>query len=169
MPRCTQFFACIETKSYARTATRTDSATRRARRERRRSAWEDASCLPAAVLDHIATPTIVTASRADFHRPASILITQFIADDQGNREGLDGLRWGVEPICTQLSELGVPIAPQIYTTSSIISRVVARSATVSSKTTSKRSTAPTTTFTARKVWLALNGKASRWPDAPWSG
>jgi putative transposase len=26
----------------------------------------------------------------------------------------DGLRWGVEPICAQLSELGVPIAPSTY-------------------------------------------------------
>src|SRR6185437_13812485 len=30
------------------------------------------------------------------------------------REGPDGLRWGVESICTQLSELGVPIAPSTY-------------------------------------------------------
>ncbi|MFV3590022.1 IS3 family transposase, partial [Mycobacterium tuberculosis] len=42
---------------------------------------------------------------------ASTLITRFIADHQGHREGPDGLRWGVESICTQLTELGVPIAP----------------------------------------------------------
>ena len=30
------------------------------------------------------------------------------------RDGPDGLRWGVEPICAQLTELGVPIAPSTY-------------------------------------------------------
>jgi hypothetical protein len=58
--------------------------------------------------------TTVTASRADFHRPATALITRFIADHQGHRDGPDGLRWGVESICTQLTELGVPIAPSTY-------------------------------------------------------
>jgi putative transposase len=53
-------------------------------------------------------------SRADFHRPANTLITRFIADHQGHRDGPDGLRRGVEPICAQLSELGVPIAPSTY-------------------------------------------------------
>src|SRR5258707_10406686 len=47
-------------------------------------------------------------------RPATALITRFIADHQGRRDGPDGLRWGVESICTQLSELGVPIAPSTY-------------------------------------------------------
>jgi len=42
------------------------------------------------------------------------LITRFIADHQGHRDGADGLRWGVESICTQLTELGVPIAPSTY-------------------------------------------------------
>jgi putative transposase len=58
--------------------------------------------------------TTVTVSRADFHRPANTLITRFIADHQGHRDGPDGLRRGVEPICAQLSELGVPIAPSTY-------------------------------------------------------
>jgi putative transposase len=44
-------------------------------------------------------------------RPASSLITRFIADHQGHRGGPDGLRWGVESICTQLTELGARIAP----------------------------------------------------------
>ena len=47
-------------------------------------------------------------------RPATALITRFIADHQGHRDGPDGLRWGVESICTQLTELGVPIAPSTY-------------------------------------------------------
>ena len=58
--------------------------------------------------------TTVTASRADFHRPASTLITRFIADHQGHRDSPDGLRWGVESICRQLTELGVLIAPSTY-------------------------------------------------------
>ncbi|EFG75734.1 IS6110, transposase family protein, partial [Mycobacterium parascrofulaceum ATCC BAA-614] len=47
-------------------------------------------------------------------RPANTLITQFIADHHGHRDGPDGLRWGVESICTQLTELGMPIAPSTY-------------------------------------------------------
>nr|WP_238306263.1 IS3 family transposase [Mycobacterium sp. 20KCMC460] len=47
-------------------------------------------------------------------RPANALVAQFIADHQGHREGPDGLRWGVESICTQLTGLGVPIAPSTF-------------------------------------------------------
>ena len=47
-------------------------------------------------------------------RPATALITRFIADHQGHHDGPDGLRWGVESICRQLTELGVPIAPSTY-------------------------------------------------------
>jgi transposase-like protein len=46
-------------------------------------------------------------------RPATALVTRFIAEHQGHR-GPDGLRWGVESICTQLTKLGVPIAPSTY-------------------------------------------------------
>jgi putative transposase len=35
-------------------------------------------------------------------------------DHRARRGGPDGLRWGVEPICTQQSELGVPMAPSTY-------------------------------------------------------
>ena len=47
-------------------------------------------------------------------RPATAVITRFIAEHQGRREDPDGLRWGVESICAQLSGLGVPIAPSTY-------------------------------------------------------
>src|SRR6202011_3960185 len=76
---------------------------------------------------------------------------------QGHRDGPDGLRWGVEPICTQLSELGVPIAPSTYyehhnrepsrrevrdeELKAHISRIHASNYGV---------------YGARKVWLALN-------------
>ena len=47
-------------------------------------------------------------------RPATPLIARFIAEHQGHRDGPDGLRWGVESICAQLTELGVQIAPSTY-------------------------------------------------------
>ena len=47
-------------------------------------------------------------------RPATTLITRFIADHQGRQEGPDGLRWGVESICAGLAELVVQIAPSTY-------------------------------------------------------
>ncbi|MGY4646468.1 hypothetical protein ACVWWN_000264 [Mycobacterium sp. URHB0021] len=101
--------------------------------------------------------TTVTASRADFHRPATAVITRFIADHQGHRDGRDGLRRGVESICTQLTELGVSIAPSTYydqlnrepsrrqvrdeDLKPQIARVLAANYGV---------------YGARKVWLALN-------------
>ena len=50
---------------------------------------------------------------AELDRPTH-LVTRFIADHQGHRDGPDGLRWGVESICTQLTELGTPIAPSTH-------------------------------------------------------
>jgi len=72
---------------------------------------KDARRVREAARENGTATTTVTASRADFHRPATALITRFIADHQGHHDGPDGLRWGVESICTQLTELGVPIAP----------------------------------------------------------
>jgi hypothetical protein len=42
-------------------------------------------------------------------RPATALIVQYIDSVVGNRDR-DGLRWGVEPICAQLTELGAKIS-----------------------------------------------------------
>ncbi len=65
---------------------------------------------------------------------------------------------GVESICTQLTELGVPIAPSTYYDH--INREPSRAAScamANSRSTSPRPTPPTTVFTgARKVWLTLN-------------
>lgn len=47
-------------------------------------------------------------------RPATALVTRFVAEHQGRRVGPDGLRWGVESICTTLAQLGVQIAPSTY-------------------------------------------------------
>ena len=52
-------------------------------------------------------PTVVTASRADFHRPAPPLICGFI--DQMRAAG-----HRVESICHALCELGVQVAPRTY-------------------------------------------------------
>ena len=50
--------------------------------------------------------TTVTASRADFHRPPTQEIVDFIDD---NRE-----EFGVEPICIVLRSAGVSVAPSTY-------------------------------------------------------
>ena len=46
-------------------------------------------------------------------RPATALVVRFIAA-HADRRSADGLRWGVEPICTVLSGHGVKIAPSTY-------------------------------------------------------
>ncbi len=101
--------------------------------------------------------TTVTASRADFHRPASTLITRFIADHQGRRDRRDGLRWGVESICTQLTELGVPIAPSSYydQLNREPSRREIRDEALKLQI-RKVHAANYGVYGARKVWLALN-------------
>jgi len=104
----------------------------------------------------IATTT-VTASRADFHRPATTLIVRFIADHQGHRESPDGLRWGVESICTQLSELGVPIAPSTYydQVNRDPSRRQVRDEALKAEI-ARVHADNYGVYGARKVWLALN-------------
>jgi putative transposase len=101
--------------------------------------------------------TAVTASRADFHRPATTLITRFIADHQNHRDGPDGLRWGVESICTQLTELGVPIAPSTYYDQVNREPSRRRLRDEELKTHIQRvHVANYGVYGARKVWLALN-------------
>lgn len=51
-------------------------------------------------------PTVVTASRADFHRPPTPQVIAFI---DANRA-----EFGVEPICTVLRTAGVSVAPSTY-------------------------------------------------------
>ncbi|WP_152022122.1 IS3-like element IS6110/IS987 family transposase [Mycobacterium tuberculosis] len=90
-------------------------------------------------------------------RPASTLITRFIADHQGHREGPDGLRWGVELICTQLTELGVPIAPSTYYDH--INREPSRRELRDGELKehiSRVHAANYGVYGARKVWLTLN-------------
>ena len=83
----------------------------------------------------------------------------FIREHADRREDSDngGLRWGVEPICTVLSEHGLPIAPSTYYAH------VNRAATVREHRDAlllneiRRVHADNYgVYGARKVWLALN-------------
>ena len=113
--------------------------------------------------------TTVTASRADFHRPATTLITRFIADHQGHRDGPDGRRWGVESICTQLTELGVPIAPSTYYDhiNRQPSRRHVRDEALRTEI-ARVHAANYGVYGARKVCWRSTARESRWPAAPWS-
>ncbi len=93
-------------------------------------------------------------------RPASSLITRFIADHRGRRDGPDGLRWGVESICTQLTKLGVPIAPSTYDdqVDREPNRREVRDDELKEQIRRVRA-ANYGVYGARKVWLTLNREA----------
>jgi putative transposase len=76
---------------------------------------------------------------------------------EGKRDGPDGLRWGVEPICTQLTALGVPIAPSTYydQVNGEPSRRQLRDKELKAHI-RRIHTANYGVYGARKVWLALN-------------
>jgi putative transposase len=80
-----------------------------------------------------------------------------MADHQGHRDGPNGLRWGVESICRQLTELGVLIAPSTYYDH--INRQPSRrqvlDETLKAQITRVHA-ANYGVYGARKVWLALN-------------
>jgi HTH-like domain len=87
----------------------------------------------------------------------ALIYSRFIADHQGHRDGPDGLRWGVESICTQLSELGVPIAPSTYydQANREPSRRQVRDEALKAHIEQVHA-ANYGVYGARKVWLALN-------------
>jgi putative transposase len=94
------------------------------------------------------------------HRPAAALIVAFIDEHVGNRhEDADGqgLRWGVESICEQLTELGAKIAPATYYghRSRTPSAREVRDAELKQKIAAAHA-ANYGVFGARKVWLTLN-------------
>lgn len=83
-----------------------------------------------------------------------------------------GLRWGVEPICTVLSEHGWPIAPSTYYGARAraerpCSRVL-RDAQLKEHV-ARVWKANFEVYGARKVWLALNREGMRWRGARWRG
>jgi putative transposase len=76
--------------------------------------------------------------------------------EHADRRTVDGLRWGVEPICRVLTEHGTPIAPSTFYdaltgTSARAERDEALKAEIA-----RVHAANYGVYGARKVWLALN-------------
>jgi putative transposase len=90
----------------------------------------------------------------------------FIAE-HADRVSVDGLRWGVEPICAVLSDQGTPIALSTYY--DVRDRAPSRQALRDEqlKAEISRSTKTATAFMghAKCGWRSTE-KASRWPAAP---
>jgi putative transposase len=90
-------------------------------------------------------------------RPALPALVKFIAEHAKRTDG--GLRWGVEPICSVLSEHGLPIAPSTYydirTAAALPGRRQLRDEQLKAEI--RRVHAENyQAYGARKVWLALN-------------
>ncbi len=84
------------------------------------------------------------------------MIVDFVREHADHRDG-DGLRWGVEPICTVLTENGLPVAPSRYYEylKSAQSTRAQRDAVLVEEI--RRVHASNYgVYGARKVWLALN-------------
>jgi putative transposase len=84
-------------------------------------------------------------------------------DQHAGRRTLDGLRWGVEPICRVLTDQGTPIAPSTYydarARASRPSRRAARDQELKTEITALHA-ANYGVYGARKVWLALNRRGT---------
>ncbi len=78
-------------------------------------------------------------------------------DAQADRVTVDGLRWGVEPICRVLTEHGTPIAPSTFydTRNRPVTRRQQRDEALAAAVTRVHA-ANYGVYGARKVWLALN-------------
>ena len=112
-------------------------------------------------------------------RPAPRVIVEFIRAHAGHRER-GGLVWGVEPICTVLSEHGLPIAPSTYY-AQVDKPPTAREHRDALLINEIRRVhaANYGVYGARKVWLALNregiaggavhGRAADAPGGPGRG
>lgn len=89
------------------------------------------------------------------------MIVAFIREHQGHRDG-DGLRWGVESICTVLTEHGCAIAPSTYYEylTRIPSATARRDEQLKTEITRVHE-ANFGVYGARKVWLALNREGIR--------
>jgi putative transposase len=80
---------------------------------------------------------------------------RFVAE-HADRRTVDGLRWGVEPICRVLSEHGTPIAPStFYDARDRRSDRATRDEELKAEV-GRIWTANYGVYGARKVWLALN-------------
>lgn len=81
---------------------------------------------------------------------------EFIREHVGHREG-EGLRWGVEPICTVLSEHGLKIAPSTYYEHAAKAPCARAQRDADLLVHIRRVHAANYgVYGARKVWLALN-------------
>jgi len=78
-------------------------------------------------------------------------------DAHADRVTVDGLRWGVEPICRVLTEHGTPIAPSTFydTRNRPVTRRQQRDEALAAAVTRVHA-ANYGVYGARKVWLALN-------------
>ena len=84
------------------------------------------------------------------------MIVEFIDEHVGERDG-EGLRWGVESICAQLSELGAKIAPATYYEHRTRRPTAREARDTELKAKVARVHAENYgVYGARKVWLALN-------------
>ena len=112
--------------------------------------------------------TTVTASRADFHRPARETVIRFIAEHKDHQvpgpDGGAGLRWGVEPMCAVLCEHGVPISASTYDEwiTKAPTRRQLRDAElvemIAAQRQDKRTGKFVQTLGSRKMWIRLRGQ-----------
>ena len=95
---------------------------------------------------------------------------RFIAEHADSHVG--GLRWGVEPICTVLSEHGCPIAPSTYYDVRAAARQPSRRQLRDEELKLEIARVHVENYGvygARKVWLALNREGISVAGAPSSG
>src|SRR3954451_21118636 len=88
-------------------------------------------------------------------RPATPDLVRFVAE-HADRVTVDGLRWGVEPICRVLSEHGTPIAPSTFYDARAGSSARGAREQALKMEIVRVHRANYGVYGARKVWLALN-------------
>jgi putative transposase len=84
---------------------------------------------------------------------------RFVAE-HADRRTVDGLRWGVEPICRVLSEHGTPIAPSTFYDARDRTSARAERDEQLKTAIARVHQANSGVYGARKVWLALNRRAA---------
>jgi transposase-like protein len=98
-------------------------------------------------------------------RPATPDLVKFVAE-HADRTTVDGLRWGVEPICRVLCEHGTPIAPNtFYDARTRRSDRAVRDEQLKAEI-SRIWDANYGVYGARKVWLPLNYEQAFYDSHP---
>ena len=131
-------------------------------------AWKRARRVREAARGNGTATTTVTASRADFHRPARETVIRFITEHKDHQvpgpDGGAGLRWGVEPMCAVLCEHGVPISASTYYEwiTKTPTRRQLRDAElieiIAAQREDKRTGKFVQTLGSRKMWIRLRGQ-----------